>query len=249
MPKGGRKARYLLFLILVSFSTLCLLAMITFLSPRVPDGFAWRRPLTGSIFSLLCVLGMIAVFFPQHCARRSHKEYPNSGRPDVSPQREHDLQKSSSIGGVMVTHGHHPACERYRQHEFLLGKKTLCCACMGLFFGALISLAGASYVFLLQRPFDLPDGLTFALGAVGVTLGLAPYVFADAQGPVRRFSFNALMIVGMLFALVGADSRAHSFALNALLIGFFVLALFTRILLSQDKHERICEACGLTCAA
>jgi len=248
MPEGKWKTRYLLFLVFVSFSTLCLIAVITFLSPRVSDGFAWRRQLTGSIFSLLCVLGMIAVFFPQHCARRSHKEGLISERPDVSPQREHDLQKSSSILGVAVTHGHHPTCEQYRQHEFPLGKKTLCCACMGLFCGALISLAGALYVFLLQRPFDLPDGLAFGLGAVGVTLGLAPYVFADAQEPVRRFSFNALMIVGMFLALVGADSRVHSLALNALFIGFFVLALFTRILLSQDNHDRICAACGLTCA-
>jgi hypothetical protein len=28
-----------------------------------------------------------------------------------------------------------------------------------------------------------------------------------------------------------------------------VLAPFARILLSQDKHERICAACGLTCKA
>ena len=83
MPEGKWKTRYLLFLVFVSFSTLCLLAMITFLSPRVPDGFAWRRPLTGSIFSLLCILGMIAVFFPQHCARSSHKETRNSERSEV----------------------------------------------------------------------------------------------------------------------------------------------------------------------
>lgn len=248
MPEGKWKTRYLLFLVFVSFSTLCLIAVITFLSPRVSDGFAWRRPLTGSIFSLLCVLGIIAVFFPQHCARRSHNEYPNSQHSEAVRQREHELQKSSSILGVSVTHGHHPACEQYRQHEFLLGKKTLCCACMGLFGGALIALTGALYVFLLQRPFDLPDGLAFALGAVGVTLGLALYAFADVQEPVRRFSLNALMIVGMFLMLVGADSRVHSLALNALLIGFFVLALFTRILLSQDKHDRICAACGLTCA-
>jgi DNA-binding XRE family transcriptional regulator len=36
---------------------------------------------------------------------------------------------------------------------------------------------------------------------------------------------------------------------DALLIGFFVLAPFTQILLSQEKHERIWAACGLTCKA
>ncbi len=248
MPEGKWKTRYLLFLVVVSFSTLCVIAMITFLSPRVSDGFAWRRQLTGSVFSLLCVLGMIAVFFPQHCARRSHKEYPNSERSEAVRHREHDLQKSSSIGGVKVTHGHHPTCDRYHEHEFLLGKRTLCSACLGLFCGALISLAAACYVFLLQGPYGLPDRIAFALGIVGIAFGLAPYVIAESLGPVRRFCFNALMIIAMFLALVAIDSRFQSSALNALLIGFFIFVLFTRISLSQDTHKRICAACEQPCA-
>jgi hypothetical protein len=248
MPEGKWKTRYLLFLVFVSFSTLCLIAVIAFLSPRVSDGFAWRRQLTGLIFSALCILGIIAVFFPQHCARTPHKERSISKRSDSSSQGEQDLQKSSLIGGVTVTHGHHPLCHPYRQHEFIFGKKTLCSACMGLFCGALISLAGAWYVFLQQFTYDLPYGIVFTLGAVLILFGLAPYVVANPLGPVRRFSFNALMIVGMLLALVGVDGRAQSFALNAFLIGFFVFVLFTRISLSQYKHEQICATCGQTCA-
>jgi hypothetical protein len=248
MREGNWKTRYLLFLVFVSFSTLCLIAMIAFLSPHVSDGFALRRQLTGLIFSVLCILGIIAVFFPQHCSRSPHKERSISERSDSSLQREGDLQKSSWIGGISVTHGHHPLCHPYRQHELVFGKKTLCSACMGLFCGALIALAGAWFVFLQQFPYNLPYGIVFALGAVWIVFGLAPYVVANPLGPVRRFSFNALMIVGMLLALVGVDGRAHSFALNAFLIGFFVFVLFTRISLSQDKHEQICATCGQTCA-
>jgi hypothetical protein len=248
MPEGTWKTRYLFFLVFVSFSTLCLIAVTAFLSPRVSDGFAWRRQLTGLIFSVLCILGIIAVFFPQHCARTPHKERLISERSDSSLQGENDLQKSSSIGGVTVSHGHHPLCEPYRQHEFIFGKKTLCSACMGLFCGALISVAGAWYVFLQQFPYNLPYEIIFTLGAVLIVVGLGPYVIAHPLGPVRRFSFNALMLVGMLLALVGVDGRAQSVALNAFLIGFFVFVLFTRISLSQDKHEQICATCGQTCA-
>ncbi len=248
MPEGTWKTRYLLFLVFVSFSTLCLIAAIAFLSPRVSDVFAWRRQLTGLIFSALCILGILAVFFPQHCARTPHKERLISERYNFSLQGEHDLQKSSSIGGVTVSHGHHPLCLRYYQHEFVFGKKTLCSACMGLFCGALISLAGAWYVFIQQFPFNLPYGIVFTLGAVLIVVGIAPYVIAHTLGPVRRFSFNALMIVGMLLALVAVDGRAQSVALNAFLIGLFVFVLFTRISLSQDKHEQICATCGQTCA-
>jgi hypothetical protein len=248
MPEGKWKTRYLLFLIFVSFSALFLIAIIALLSPHVSDGFAYRRQLTGLIFSALCILGMLAVFFPQHCARSPHEERLTSKRSDFSLHGERDLQKLSWIGGVTVTHGHHPLCDPYRQHEFVFGKKTLCSACMGLFCGALISLAGAWYVFFQQLPYDLPYGIVFTLGAILIVFGLAPYVVANPLGPVRRFSFNALMIVGMLLALVGVDGRAQSFALNAFLIGFFVFVLLTRISLSQDKHEQICATCGQTCA-
>jgi len=247
MPEGKWKARYLLFLVVVSIFTLCLIAAIAFLSPRVFDGFPWRRQLTGLIFSVFCVLGMIAVFFPQHCARTPHKERSTSKRSDASFQGENDLQKSSSIGGVTVSHGHHPLCPPYRRHEFVFGKKTLCSACMGLFCGALISVAGAGYVFLQQFSYDLPYGLIFALGVILIVFGLAPYIVANPLGQVQRFSFNTLMIIGMLLALVGVDGRAQSFALNAFLIGFFVFLLFTRINLSHDKHEQICATCGQPC--
>jgi len=249
MPEGKWKTRYLFFLVFVSFSTLCLIAVTAFLSPRVSDDFAWRKHLTGSIFSMLCILGILAVFFPRDCDRRPHKERPISERSDFSLQGEHDLQKSSWICGVTVTHGHHPLCPPYHQHEFVFGKKTLCSACMGLFFGALISLAGAWLVFFQQFPHSLPDGIIFSLGAVLILFDLTSYVIVNQLGPVRRFSFNALMIVGMLLALVGVDSRAHSFTLNVLLIGFFVFVLFTRINLSQDRHEQICATCEQTCTA
>jgi prepilin signal peptidase PulO-like enzyme (type II secretory pathway) len=248
MREGKWKTRYLLFLVFVSFSTLCLIAMIAFLSPHVSDGFALRRQLTGLIFSALCILGIIAVFFPQHCARSPHTDRLIRKRSDFPLSGEAELQKLSWIGGVRVKHGHHPLCDPYRQHEFVLGKKTLCSACMGLFCGALISLAGAWYVFLQQFTYDLPYEIVFTLGAVLIVFGLAPYVVANPLGPVRRFSFNALMTVGMLLALVGVDGKAQSFALNAFLIGFFVFVLLTRINLSQDKHEQICATCGQTCA-
>jgi hypothetical protein len=247
MPEGTWKTRYLLFLVVVSFSTLCLIAVIAFFSPRITEGFAWRRELTGSIFSVLCILGIFTVFFPRHCARSPHKERLISERSVSSLNGKQDLQKSSLIGGITVSHGHHPLCPPYRQHEFIFGKKTLCSACMGLFCGALLSLAVASYVFFQRFNYELPYGIVFTIGSVLIVFGLAPYVVANPLGPVRRFSFNAFMLVGMLLALVGADGRAQSFALNALVIGFFVFVLFTRISLSQDKHEQICATCGQTC--
>ncbi len=247
MAKRTGQPRSLLVLVIVSVCTLGALTTIALLSPHVHDEGAWRQPLTGSLFSMVCILGMTAVFFPQRCARRP-STHPNS-QHEASPQRRDAYHATSSIAGITLTHGHHPPCESYRQHEFLSGRKTLCAACMGLFTGALISLIAACYVFVLQRPFGLPYGLASAAGALGVVVGIVSYAVADVRGPARRFFVNAVMIVGMLLALIGADGSSQSLALNALLIGSCMLALFTRILLSQDRHERICQTCEQACVA
>ncbi len=120
---------------------------------------------------------------------------------------------------------------------------------MGLFTGALISLIAACYVFVLQHPFDLPYGLASAAGALGVVVGIVSYAVTEVQGPARRFFVNAVMVVGMFLALIGADGGGQSLALNVLLIGSCMLALFTRILLSQDRHQRICQTCEQVCVA
>ncbi len=239
--------RPLLSLVIISLCSVGALTTIPFLSPHAQDGLAWRQPLTGFLFSLLCILGMGAVFFPQRCARRS-SVHPNRDR-EASLHRQDIFQATSSIAGITVTHGHHPTCEQYRQHEFRLGERTLCSACMGLLTGALISLVASCYVFLLQRPFYSPYGLASVLGALGIMVGIVSYVVTKTQGPTRRFFINAFMIVGMLLALIGADSSSQSLALNVLLIGTCMLALFTRILLSQDRHDQICRTCEQACVA
>ncbi len=247
MAKRADRPRSLLVSVVVSVCALGALTAVSLLSPHVHDEVAWRRPLTGSLFSVVCILGMTAVFFPQRCARRPSM-HPGNQRQG-SPQRQDVYHTTSSIAGITLTHGHHPPCERYYQHEFLFGGKTLCAACTGLFTGALISLAAACYVFVLQRPYNLPYGLASAVGALGVVVGVVSYAVTNAQGPARRFFVNAVMVVGMLLALIGADGSGQSLALNVLLIGSCMLALFTRILLSQDRHERICRTCEQACVA
>jgi hypothetical protein len=73
------------------------------------------------------------------------------------------------------------------------------------------------------------------------------YAVTDIQGPAPRFFVNVFTIVGMLLALIGADSSCQSLALDVLLIGCFMLALLTRILLSQERHGKICRTCELAC--
>ncbi len=245
MAKRAGLPSSLLVLVVVSVCALGALTIISLLSPHGHDGIVWRQPLTGSLFSVICILGITAVFFPQRCARQPSVH--RNSQHEASAQRHDGYDTTSSIAGITLKHGHHHSCERYRQHEFHIGRKTLCAACMGLFPGALVSLAAACYIFVLQRPFDLSSGLASAVGTLGIMICIMSYAATDVQGPTRRFFINAFMIVGMLLALIGADNSSQSLVLNVLFISSCMLALFTRILLSQDRHGRICRTCNQAC--
>jgi hypothetical protein len=163
---------------------------------------------------------MIAVFFPQHCARIPYEERLNSKRTNSCFKEsliyKNRLDRRWCDGRMDTT-----PCATYIVSTY--GKKKLCSAYIGLFCGALTSLAGAGTFFFstVALRFNLRDRF-YPQGRID-RLGLAPYLAANPLGPVRRFFFTALMIVGMLLALVGVDGRAQSLALNAFLLGFFLV--------------------------
>lgn len=242
-----RKAQvfYISFLVLVSFFSLFLMTCISFFPPRIQTDFQWRKPLTGSVFALICILGMTAVFFPRECSKVLHENRKEKNSDAFIPTRE-KLQKSSRIFGLVLTHGHHPECECFLHHEFKMGEKTFCVACMGLFFGTLASFLGAVIYFFSGWIVGEICPLWIVFGVLGVALGILQYVYFDVRWRHVRFCSNVFFIFGMFLLLTGIDAIAQSLLLNFLLISLCVFWLSTRILLSKRIHERIYHTCKIS---
>jgi hypothetical protein len=235
------QAFFISFLILVSFFSLLLMVSILFFPPQTQTDFQWRKPLTGSIFALICTLGMIAVFFPRKCSKVFHENSKKKSGDTSIPTRE-KFQNSSRILGLVLTHGHHPECEYFLHHEFRVGEKTFCVACMGLFSGALASFLGTAIYFFSGRTVGETCPLWVVFGVLGVALGILQYVYFDARWRLVRFCSNAFFIIGMFLLLTGLDAIAQSLLLNFLIISLCIFWLSTRILLSKRIHERIYHA-------
>jgi len=232
------QALYIPFLIFVSFFSLLLTASIAFFPPQKPIDFQWRKPFTGSIFALICTLGMIAVFFPRKCSKIFHENSKKKGG-DASISGREKFQKSSEILGLVLTHGHHAECESFSHHEFRLGAKTFCVACMGLFSGALASLLGTAIYFFSGWVCGPNHSLWVILGVLGVAPGIVQYVYFDLPWRLVRFFLNAFFIVGMFLLIAGIDAIAQSLILNLFVISLCIFWLSTRILLSKKIHEKI----------
>jgi hypothetical protein len=235
------QAFYIPFLIFVSFFSLLLTVSIAFFPPQTQTDFQWRKPLTGSIFALICTLGMIAVFFPRKCSKVFHENSKKKSGDTSIPTRE-KFQKSSKILGLVLTHGHHPEYECFLHHEFRVGERTFCVACMGLFSGALASFLGTAMYFFSGWAFGQTRSLWVVFGVLGVALGILQYVYFDARWRLVRFFSNAFFIIGMFLLLTCIDAIAQSLPLNLFVISLCIFWLSTRILLSKRIHERIYQA-------
>ncbi len=222
---------------------------LTFFPPAIQESFPWRKPAIGSIFSLICVLGILAVFSPKKCSQAFHqgKGEAKLRKTDGPEQDRGGIQATSHIFKLRIAHGHHPSCENFASHEFQVGKRSFCTSCMGLLLGALITLAGTITYFFNEWPMATESFPLIGVGTLGVALGLLRFLLFNVRRRVLRFSLNTFFVLGTFLILIGIDTLIQSLFIDLFLILLSVFWLFTRIRLSQWDHENICRACGPTC--
>jgi len=220
--------------LLVSFLGLFLIAALTAFPPTVTGDPSWRKPVIGSIFSSICVLGIIAVFSPNKCLKLL--EIGKKNRTVGS-----DSAKLASHGTSDALQGHHPACGKYDAHIFRIKNKIFCAACAGLLLGGLLALAVASVYFFADWRVAEHSSLMVLLGIVGVSLGLFQFKFRS----LIRLFVNTVFVLGTLLILMGIDELVHSLFFDLFVVSLIVFWLLTRISLSHWDHERICSDCKI----
>jgi len=240
--KLGNPTLTLLFLISISFFGLILTILLALHPPISQENFVWRKTLVGSTYSVVCVLGILAVFFPTKCSR-----FFDVGKRDKHPNRFFGFKLGGSISRTpsSTLRGHHPQCGRFSVHVFRLGSRMFCATCSGLFLGALFVLVGVVLYFFGNLQMEQNALLAVLVGAFGVILGLLQSLLSILQNSIIRLFSSAFFVVGTFLILIGNEELAHNTSVDLFLIVLSVLWLMTRISLSQWDHERICSKCIL----
>ena len=218
--------------LLLSFAGLLLIVLLTAFPPTVTGDISWRKTVIGSIFSSICVLGILAVFSPNRCLRIFNTRKKTVGS---------DSGRLASHGTSNALQGHHPTCGNYDAHIFRIKGKTVCAACVGLLLGGLLALAGAAVYFFGDWHVAEHSSLMVLLGIVGVSFGLFQFKFKN----LIRLSVNTIFVLGTLLILIGIDELVHSLIFDLFVVSLIIFWLFTRISLSQWDHERICSDCKI----
>jgi hypothetical protein len=184
-----------------------------------------RHILVGSLYSLICLFGIAAVFYPTRCTGLFQKQNPLS-------------QASAPSGSVRVS-GHHPDCQNFSGNRIRINGRALCAACSGLLVGAIIALVGSALQFFIGINVVSASVWLLALGEICMVLGLAQIKFAG----YAKVVVNAVFVVGSFVALAGADVLGGSLLVDLYVLGLIGFLLWLRILLSEWNNRRICGPC------
>ncbi len=226
MPQPEHSKFFLLFLAAVSVFGLALVLLVLLQPNFQGDQLPFRRPLIAALYSVVCVLGIIAVFYPGKCRMIFQKP---SGSPNSMP----------SASAVQIR-GHHPDCGKFSANQITIRGAVFCAACSGLLLGAIAAMVGI--VLFSLGLLDLGTGSLWVLAAGEVLMlgGLAQI----KMGGYVKVVVNALFVAGSCISLVAADLAGQSLLLDAYVLGLIVFMLWFRILLSEWHNKRTCLACG-----
>ncbi len=218
---------FLLFLVAVAVFGLALVPVLLIQPNLQSEQSALRRPLISVLYTVICVGGVVAVFFPGKCRLMFQK-------PTVSANPN---EKSASTVQIK---GHHPECENFSANRFTIRGSVFCAACSGLLIGGIAAIVGIA-LFSLGF-FDLGTGSLRVLVA-GEVLMIAGLAQIKISG-FFKLAVNALFVVGSFLTLVEADLAGQSFLVDGYSLGLIVFMLWFRILLSEWNNKRTCVACG-----
>jgi len=196
-----------------------------------------QKPTVGAIFSLICVLGIVACFFPSKCLRAFNPR--KDGHARFYKNGPNGLQK-----GKLTLQGHHPSCGNFSPHVFRVVGKILCAGCTGLALGAMMAIFGTAAYFFVGLHIGRGIPLALLLGYMGVVCGLLQYLF-DIKISSIRLAVNAFFVLGIFLLLMGVDAAAQNMLIDLYLVALGTFWLYARIMLSQVDHRKTCQTCGI----
>ena len=218
-PLNGRRAQLLF--ISISLAGLTILTRLPFIDGIPPISLPFQKEVTGTLFIAVYILGLVAA---------------------VSPRSLRGLGHGSSSSGMV---GHHPDCERFRDHVVWFNGHPFCAGCSGLALGALMGIIGSVLYFFLGVPLFMPE-LVFWLGVVSVALGLIQH-FIDLDSPHVHLLLIVALVCGSFMLASSLNAMGASFYVEAYLLGLVIFWVATRIRVSQEEHLLVCSACSEEC--
>lgn len=228
MRKGSAVKAYLA----LSAVSAALLLLVSFFGAREGASLSQvARWAVGMAFAASCLAGVVLSLRPRALRCAAHGE---GGGP------------ARAASGRRPRTGHHPDCDRFREHVIVVRGRARCAGCLGLATGSVLALAAIIAFLLAPGPSRSLGAPLLLTGLVLVGIGFAETACHSRHGPFHVIA-NALLVTGFFFAVVGVMTATADwiFGLMALIVCF--LWMDTRVEISDWKHGEVCAGCPEGC--
>lgn len=159
-----------------------------------------------TLFILICLGGMWAASYPQHCT--SQKSERSSFR------------------------SHHPDCDHFQSHTLTIRDKRICAGCSGLFLGALLGIVACILYYLYG--FSSPP--LFWIGVTAVFMALLQLNYLKIDNAPVKFISNLVLVMGSAAILLGIlESKAQLSIYFLVLIGLWIYTRTTVSATDHDR--------------
>jgi hypothetical protein len=213
-------------------SVLILIMMLDRTTNINTDFFEYRFIVTG-VFITSCIFGISLAIYPNWW--RKNKRNTNHTTNIKRPKTSRSFQ------------GHHPNCKMFKNHIIIIKNKPRCAGCLGLIIGALASIILITFYLII--PLKLSTNINYILLIIGIIILIFVYIeiLISKRNKFFHIIFNSLLIISFLTITISVLEISKNLIYAVLTILLCFLWLDTRIHISNQKHQKICNSCIQEC--
>ncbi len=194
-----------------------------------------NRLILGLGFILSCIIGISLAIYPGWLSRlynRVRKKYPKSIKT-MKSKRKYT--------------GHHPDCDKFRDHVIKINEKNYCLGCLGLTIGLLVSII-LMFVYLLSNPI-ISYSMYLLMVFFGIIIIIMNYfeILVQKRKKIVHLILNILLILSFFLITISIFEITGKLTFGFITLIFCFLWIDTRAQLSFLKHRIICLECKHEC--
>lgn len=188
-----------------------------------------ERSLLLGCFILLCTTGALLTIRPRFLIPFTLHDDGGGAQPPP-------------YAGIRARAGHHPNCDEFKGHVFLLFGKKRCAGCTGLLIGSIVSAAVAFSFLLGSFSVDPWGGGAVGLGVMMMLIGVFRPFLDYVKRAALHFTLGVSFVLGGLFLLLGTMA-VGGYVQSIFVLLSMVFMIWAKIAISAQEQKRRCARC------
>jgi hypothetical protein len=142
--------------------------------------------------------------------------------------------------------GHHPDCEKFKNHIINANSKSYCAGCLGLSIGSVISITAFIIYIITEVKYANFFQYLIILGLFFIGIAYIE-ILVTKRNAVTHVISNIFLVIGFFLVIISMLEITGNKIYALIGVTFSFLWLDTRVQLSSWQHTKICKNCNKSC--